>query len=157
MLRWHYLQADWNEIPHDPRHLEVPSGASKMTPKPMLHLVQTMHQSCTDTNTISKWTEMTFHMTHVSKEIHRVRPKWFLSPWYVKHKLCTYLSSRLALSPNGPKRASTRASSPRTTIWCIWNDLWAYGTFSQTVHLSCTDTNTFSKWTEKRFQMTLIT
>jgi hypothetical protein len=59
----------------------------------------------------------------------RVRPKWFLSLQYVRHKLCTYLESRLALSPNGLKQASTRASSPRSTIGCVQNNLWAHGTF----------------------------
>jgi hypothetical protein len=39
-----------------------------------------------------------------------------LSLWYVQRKPCTYLASRLALSPNGPKWASTWASSPRSTI-----------------------------------------
>jgi hypothetical protein len=28
--------------------------------------VQTVHLSCTDTNIVYKWTEMRFHMTHVS-------------------------------------------------------------------------------------------
>jgi hypothetical protein len=31
-----------------------------------------MHLSCTDTNTVSKWTEMRFHMTHITKEFHHV-------------------------------------------------------------------------------------
>jgi hypothetical protein len=53
-----------------------------------------MHLSCT--NIVSKWTEMIF-------EFHPVRPKQFQSPWYVQRKPCTYLASRLALSPNGPK------------------------------------------------------
>jgi hypothetical protein len=47
-----------------PRHLRVQSGASKMITDPMVRLVQTMHLSCTDTNTVSKWTETRFTMTH---------------------------------------------------------------------------------------------
>jgi hypothetical protein len=46
-------------------------------------------------------------MTHVTYEFYRVRPKWFSSLWHVRRKLCTYLMSRLALSPNGPKWVST--------------------------------------------------
>ena len=42
--------------------------------------------------------------------------------WYVWRKPCTYLASRLALSPNGPKRASTWASSPGGTIGCVQNN-----------------------------------
>jgi hypothetical protein len=50
-------------------------------------------------------------------------------PWFVWRKTCTYLESRLVLSPNASKWASTRASSPRNNIRCVQNDYWAYGTF----------------------------
>jgi hypothetical protein len=92
-------------------------------------LAQTMHLSCTDTNTVSKWTKTRFHMTHVTLELHRVHPKWFLRLWYVQHKLCSYLGSRLTLSPNGLNRASTWALSPTSTIMCVQNDFWACGRF----------------------------
>ena len=46
-----------NEIPLDPRHLGVPSGASKMIFEPMVRLAQTVHISYINTNTISKQTE----------------------------------------------------------------------------------------------------
>jgi hypothetical protein len=61
-----YLQKDRNEILHDPRHLGVPSGVSKSVSKAMVRLVQTVDLSCTDTNTISKWTETRFYMTHIT-------------------------------------------------------------------------------------------
>jgi hypothetical protein len=57
---------DRNKLPLEPRHLEVPSGASKTITEPMVRLVQTVHLSWTDTNTISKWTETRFDMTHVT-------------------------------------------------------------------------------------------
>jgi hypothetical protein len=75
----------------------------------MVRLVQTMDLSYTDTNTISKRTITRFYMTHI--------------------KPCPYLESRLALFPNGPKRDSIWASSPRSTIHCVQNDFWGYGTF----------------------------
>jgi hypothetical protein len=59
-------EKDQNELPLEPRHLVVPSGASKMIFKPMVHLAQTMNLSCTDTNTVSKWKEVRFLMTHVT-------------------------------------------------------------------------------------------
>jgi hypothetical protein len=62
----HYLQTDQNEHPLEPRHLGVPSGGSKRIPKPMVPLAQTIHLYCTDTNIVSKWTKMRFHMTHVT-------------------------------------------------------------------------------------------
>jgi hypothetical protein len=64
-----------NEIAHEPRHAGGPSGASKTIYKAMVRLVQTVHLSSTETNTISKRTETRFHMTPVTKEFYRVRPK----------------------------------------------------------------------------------
>jgi hypothetical protein len=63
---WHYLQMDQNVLPLEPRHLEVSSGASKMISEPVVRLAQSMHLSCTDTNTVSKPTETRFDMTHVT-------------------------------------------------------------------------------------------
>jgi hypothetical protein len=95
----------------------------------MVRLAQTVHLSYTDTNTVSKWSKTRLHTAHVTLEFHRVRPKWFLSLCYVRRKSSNYVASRLALSPNGMKRAYIWASSPRSTIGCVQNDLWAYGTF----------------------------
>jgi hypothetical protein len=113
------FQMNWIKHPLDPHQLGVPSNASKKIYVPTVCLAQTVHLSCTDTNTFTKWTKMRFHMTHVTIEFHRVCPKWFQRLLYVWHKPCTYLASRFALSPNGMNRASTWASSPRSTIGCI--------------------------------------
>jgi hypothetical protein len=121
---------DRNKILHDSRHLGVPSGASKSVLEAMERLVQTVDLSCIDNYTISKRTETRSYMTHITYEFHRVRPKWFMSLRYVRCKPCTYLESRLALYPNGPKRASIWASSPRSTIWCVQNGFWGYGSFA---------------------------
>jgi hypothetical protein len=51
---YHYLQTDQDEVPLELRHLGVPSGASETISDPMVRLVQTMHLSSTDANTISK-------------------------------------------------------------------------------------------------------
>jgi hypothetical protein len=55
-----------NDLPLEPHHLGVPLGLSKMISEPLVCLVQTVQVSCTDSNTVSKWTEMRFHMTHVT-------------------------------------------------------------------------------------------
>jgi hypothetical protein len=64
----HYLQTYRNKIPFDPCHLRVPSGASKMVSQPMVRKAQTVQLSSisewTNTNTVSKRSEMRFHMTH---------------------------------------------------------------------------------------------
>jgi hypothetical protein len=120
---------DRNELPLDPRDLGVPSSASKMISEPMVPLAQIVHLSLTDTNTSSKWSETRFHITHVTYEFHWVCPKWFSCLCYVWCNPCTYIASRLALSPNRPKWTSTGASSPSSTIGCVHNDFWAYVTF----------------------------
>jgi hypothetical protein len=55
--------------------------------------------------------------------------KTISSLWYFRHKPCAYLASRLAPPPNGLKRNSSWASTPRSTIGCIQNNFWAYGMF----------------------------
>jgi hypothetical protein len=146
----HYLLTDRNELLVEPRHIGVPSSASKMIFEPMVHLAQFVHLSCTDTNTISKGTKTRFQMTHVTLEFHRVRQKLFSRLWYVRRKLCTYLVSRLSLSSNKPKWASTWVSSPMYTIGCDQTISKPMVHLVQIVHLSCTNTDTVSKRTETR-------
>jgi hypothetical protein len=69
----------------------------------MVHLAQTVHLPCTETNTVSKRTKMSFHLSLVTQEYHLVHPKQFLTLWYVWHKPCTYDAPKLTPSPKGPK------------------------------------------------------
>jgi hypothetical protein len=62
----HYFQIDQNEIPHDPRHLGVPSGASKMISVAVVHLAQTVHLSYVKISTIFEQTESSFHLSLVN-------------------------------------------------------------------------------------------
>jgi hypothetical protein len=124
----HYLQRERSEIPNDPCHLRVQSGASEMISEPLACSTQTMHLSCIKIRTISKWTEMSYHFDLGTEEYHRVRPKWFLSHWYVWGKLCTYLAPKLTLSPN-ESWDSTWPASPRSSIGCVQKDVRAYGTY----------------------------
>jgi hypothetical protein len=68
---YHYLQTDRNELPVEPRNLGVPSGPSKM----ISELSYVWRKPCT--YLASKWTEMRFHMIHVTEEFRQVRLKWF--------------------------------------------------------------------------------
>jgi hypothetical protein len=89
---------DRNELPVEPRNLGVPSGVSKMISEPVVRLTQIMHLSCTNTNIINKRIGTRFHMTTTTYYFNWVRPRLFLSLWYVRRKLSTYLASRLALN-----------------------------------------------------------
>jgi hypothetical protein len=145
---------DPNELPLDPHHEGVPQGVPKMIFKPMVHSAQTVHLSCTEINTVSKWTNMSVHLTHITKEYHQVGPKQFLSLLHVRRKPCNYLAPRLTLSPNGLKRAF---------IWPIYIGVpsWASNRSlvrsAQTAHLSSAKINTFSKWTQTSFLLTHVT
>jgi hypothetical protein len=148
---------DRSELPLEPRHVGEPSNASKMIYEPMVHLTQTEHLSCTDANTISKWIETRFHMTHVTEEFHRVRLKWFPSQWYVQCKPCTYLASRLALSPNRSNQASIEPHHLGVPF-CVSKMISEPMVRSlETVHPSCIDINTVYKLTKRRHQMTHVT
>jgi hypothetical protein len=79
----------------------------------MVRSTQTVDLSCTKISCISKQTKTSIHLSLVTLEYHRVRPKWFLSLWYVCRKPCTYLAPMLKLSQKGLKWDSTWPTSPR--------------------------------------------
>jgi hypothetical protein len=138
-----------NRAPPDPRHLGVPSGAYKMIYEPIVRLTQIEHLSWTDTNTVSKLIETRFHLSHVTKDSHRVRPKRFLCLWYVRCKPCTCLALTLTLTPNGLKRHSTRPmslTSPSGASQTICDPM-VHSV--QTVQLSYVKISTISKRTEQ--------
>jgi hypothetical protein len=57
---------DQNELSLEPRYLRVPSDLIEMISEPIVRLVQIMHLSSIDTNTMSKWTETRFDKTNVT-------------------------------------------------------------------------------------------
>jgi hypothetical protein len=70
---------DRNEIPYDPGHLGVLSGVSKAIFEPVVRSAQTVHLSCVKNRTISKQTEMSIHLTHVTWLFYQLCPKRFSS------------------------------------------------------------------------------
>jgi hypothetical protein len=99
----------------------------------MACLVQTVHLSCIKISTVSKWTELSFHLTLVTLEPSGAS-KMISEPWYVQCKPSTYLALKLTVSKwikthdqchlGDPSGVSKTISEPvvRST---------------QTVHLSC--------------------
>jgi hypothetical protein len=100
----------------------------------MVHLVQTMHLSYTNTNTVSKWTKTRFDMTQSPRST-----IWCVQNDFQAHgvqrKLCTYLVSRLALSPNRLKRDPLKpchlgvpsgASKMIPKPMVLWRKSWTY-------------------------------
>jgi hypothetical protein len=70
----------------------------------MVHLTQSVHVSCTETNTVSKWIEMSFHLRLVSQKYHLVHPKQFSEPMVclaqTVHLSCTETNT-ISKGPNG--------------------------------------------------------
>jgi hypothetical protein len=129
----------------------------KTISEPTVRLAQTVHLSYTDTNTVSKRTEMRFHMTHITEVFYQVCPKRFSSLWYARCKTCTYLAQYYV--------------SRQTDQNEIPHDLGHLGVLSgvskvifepvvrsaQTVHLSCVKNSTLSKRTETSIHLSLVT
>jgi hypothetical protein len=153
----HCLQMDQNKIPHDPRHLGVPSGVSKTISNPMRCLAQTMHllaPTLTLSPNVPKqdstwpmsprssigcikndfWAYATFGTNCapiLRQDFHYLQTKWIELP----------LEPRHLVVPTGVSKMIFE------TMTCL----------AQTVDVSCTDTNTVSKWTKTRFYLTHIT
>jgi hypothetical protein len=123
------LQTDRNELLLDPCHLGVQSSASKIISEPMVRSAQTMHLSCIEINTISKWTRASFHFNPRHLGVASAAPKIFLNLWFVRCRPCIYFASRLTLSPNRLKRSSTWSTPPSSTIWCAQSNFRPCGTF----------------------------
>jgi hypothetical protein len=146
-----------NETQHDPRHLGVPSGESKMIFEPTVRSMQTVHQSCVKISTISEkdWNELQLEPHHlmvpfgvskmVSKPMVRLAQtmhlsctdtntisKWKEEIFYMTHVTCEF--HRVC-----PKQF------PRLTL------------LKQTVYLSCVKISTISKWTKMSFHLSLVT
>jgi hypothetical protein len=106
---------------------------------------------------ISKRTESSIQLSHVTLEYHLVRPKWYLCLWYIRRKPCNYLASRIVLyqmnwlkHPLELRHLGVLSGASKTIsepMVCL----------ALSVHLSCIDTNTIFKWTKTRFYMTHVT
>jgi hypothetical protein len=115
------------DIPHEPRHAGVLSGASQMISHSMVRSTQTVHLSCVKISTISKRTELSLERRHLGG------PSGTSKTIY-KSMIC--LVQTVHLSCNDTKTVSKwkevrfhMPKSPRRSIKYIQNDFQAYGTF----------------------------
>ena len=86
-----------------------------------------------------------------------MRPKRYLSLWYVWRKPCPYLARTLTPSPNGPNgiphdpRHLGVASGASKTLYQPMVRL------AQTMHRSCVKISTISKRTKTTFELSFVT
>ena len=123
ILRQDYTisKMDRNELPLEPRHLGVPSGATKRISKSMVRLAPTVHLSYTNTNSLQTDRNLIPH------DPHHLGVPFGASKTNFEPMVCS--TQTMHLSPSNTKLASTWASSRTSTIRCVQNDFWAYGTF----------------------------
>jgi hypothetical protein len=145
---------DQKEIPHDPRHLAVPLGVSKMISKPVVNSAQIMHLSCVKLalspsrlNRASTWA------SSFRNSIKRVKNDFWAygtfsancAPILHRHWHYIQIDRNVIRRHQGvPSGASKMISEPMVRS-------------AQTVHLSCVKTSTISKWTESSFHLSLVT
>jgi hypothetical protein len=115
-----------NDLSHEPCHLVVPRP--KQFSELMVRLAQTVHLSCTETNTISEEKEVKFQMTHVIGSSKMISEPMARSTQTV-HLSCIKI----------------RTISKQTEMSFQFS-LVTEEYHRVRVHLSCTDTNTVSKW-----------
>jgi hypothetical protein len=154
---YQYLQTDSDKLPLEPRHLGLSSGVSKMISEPIVRLAQIVLLYCTDTNTVSKQTEMRFHMTHSPRSSIGCVQHDFRADGTFETNRTPFLrqdyhyrqtdSKKLPLEPchlGVSSGASKTISEPM--IHSV-----------KTVHLYRTDTNNVSKRTKTCFHLSLVT
>jgi aminoglycoside N3'-acetyltransferase len=144
---------DSNKLPLEPCHLGLSSGASKTISEPMAHSAQTVHLYCTNTNTVSKWSKMRFHMTHSSRtsigciqDDFRAYGTFGTNRAPILRQDYHYLQTDSNKLPLEPRHLGVSSDASKTISKPVVHS-------AQTVHLYCTDTNTVSKQTETRFHM----
>jgi hypothetical protein len=151
-----------NELLLEPRHLGVTIRCVKIISKPMVCLAQMVHQSCMDTNTISKWintnivtkrTKIRFHMTHApSSSIECIQNDLWTRGTF-KQNMRPSCTDTNTLSPNGPKCDSTWRTSPRSSSGAFKMISEPVVRSAQNMYLSCIKISTISKHTKMRFHL----
>jgi hypothetical protein len=116
--------------------------------------VQTAHLYCTNTNNVSKCTETKFHMTHSPRSSIRCVKHDFRADGTFDtnrapflHQDYHYLQTDSNKHPLKPRHLGVSSSASKTIYEPMVHS-------AQTVQLYCTNTNTVSKQTERRFHMT---
>jgi hypothetical protein len=120
-----------------------------MISEPVLWSTQIVHLYCTDTNTVSKWTETRFHMTHTPRSsIGCVQHDFWADGTFDTNRApflrqdYHYLQTDSIKLPLEPRHLGVLSGSSETISVPIVHP-------AQPVHLYCSDTNTISngpKW-----------
>ena len=132
-----------------------------MCPKRYLNLWYVWRNPCNYlalTLTTSQMDRMRFHMTHITLEFHRMRPKQFpklmVRSAQTLHPSCVKISTISKQAETSFHLSLVHLGVPSVSSKMILEPMVC---MAQAVHLSCTDTNTVSKRTKMIFHMTHFT
>jgi hypothetical protein len=144
-----------NKLPLVPHHLGVSSGVSKMRAYGTFFANPTPY--CTDSNTISKWTGMRFHMTHSPRSsIGCVQDDFWADGTFntnrapILHQDYHYLQMDSNKIPLEPQNLGVSSGVFKTISEPMVH-------LAQTAHLSCVKISTISKRTQTSFHLSLVT
>jgi hypothetical protein len=147
---------DWIGLPLERRHLEVPSGASKMISKHVVHSGQTMRLSYVKIGNISRST-IGFHLSLSPRSTIGCIQNYFraygmFSTDYasILHRHQHYLQMDQNEIPHDPR-------DPRVPSGAFKMISEAMVRWAQTVHLSCVKFSTIFEWTESSFHLSIVT
>jgi hypothetical protein len=118
----------------------------------MVCSVQTVHLSCVKISTLSRWTKISFRLSLITSEYYQVHLKGFSDPMVCSAQTVHVPCVKIRTTSKLTKTSFHLSLVSSYSIGCIENNSLACGTFVAPVHLSCTYTNTISKWTEMRFE-----
>jgi hypothetical protein len=127
---------------------------SKMISKPIVRLVHTVHLYCTNTNTVSKHTEMRFHITHSPRSSIGWIPHDFRADGTFYRNRAPFLQCDYRYLQTNSNKLPLEARHLRVSSGASKTISDPMVRLAQTMHLYCTDTNTVSKWTKIRFHKT---
>ena len=111
-----------NKIPHDPRHLGVPSGASKTISEPMVRVAQTVtYLALTITPSPNRPNEIPHDPHHLG--VASGASKMIFEPMVrlVQTVHLCYINTNTI--SKWTERDSTRPTSPRSSIGCVQNNI----------------------------------
>jgi hypothetical protein len=147
----------WIKHPLEPRHLGVPSGASKTISDPVLHLARIVHLSCANISIISN--ELNEASTWASSPRSTIgcvqNDFWAYDMFSTNHAPILnphqhYLQIDQTTIPHDPHHLGLPSGASKTISEPVVRS-------AQTLHLSCVKISTISKRIESSIHLNLVT
>jgi hypothetical protein len=124
---------------------------------PMVHFTQTVHLSCTDTNTVLKTNGNKIPQDPCHLGVPSATSELISEPMVRSAQTCTYLCQDYHCLQKGQNELPLEPCPLGVSLGASKMIFKSALRLAQTVRRSCTDTNTISKWTGTRLHTTQVT